>query len=88
MDEKRRIELYEELTKHSPNCITSLAVPLIAYAIVEHSPDPATIIVNYVRVGQALSQCVAELTKLKEKQIELDAARQVKELFEKLEIKI
>lgn len=88
MDEKRRLELFEELTQHSPNCIVSLAVPLIAHALViQSNGDKQLAILNYARVGQAMSECIAHLFKLHDNKVEKDAADQVKELFDTLGIK-
>lgn len=91
MTDARKLQLFEEILTWKPDEMVSLALPLLAQAIVTHAKGDVTMIhLNYIHVGMMLSESMVVLHKaqFEKPKVEAEAAKQVKELFEKMGIKL
>lgn len=90
MTDEERLDLFLKVVENGPNEIVSLALPLLAHAIVEASAgDKGLLIRNYAHVGNILSECLSFLFKLREQKLtEAQAKKQVDEFFQSMGVKL
>lgn len=90
MTEQERLDLFLKVIEHGPNEVVSLALPMLAHAIVQASAgDKHLLIRNYSHVGNILSECLSFLFKLQEQKLtEAQAKKQVDEFFKSMGVKL